>query len=158
MISKEDFETKYSAIVKDFHQGRKYRSYFTYDGGNCFCWVPVPTEVAFGGGFKQSIEAEGFVIRRQIVFNVQASSHLSVVMPREMGMLNRKKLKDAEMKWSRHGGQVRYEITGATTYYKSGTQYAALLANCEDIFEIREEIGLERCPQDFEVHSTVGES
>lgn len=157
MITKKEFEAKYNQMVKDFHEGRTYRSFFTFDGGNHFCWVPVQKETAFGGGFRQAIEDEGFVIRRLITYDVQASCHLSVVMPREQDKLSRKKLQNAEMKWYRHGGQVRFQITGATTYFKNGIHYAALLARCADIFEIREEIGLERCPPDFQIHITLGE-
>ena len=157
MLSKYEFEDKYSGMVKEFHNGKKYRSFFTFDGLNNFCWVPVPKEVAFGGGFRQAIEDEGFVIRRQILFEIQSSSHLSVIMPREMKKLSRKKLEDAEMKWSRQGGKVRYQITGATTYVKNGMYFAALQAECPDIYVIREELGLEGCPEDFEVHATLGE-
>ena len=74
-----------------------------------------------------------------------------MVLPHEMSNLSLKKLRDAEMSWSRN------QISGATPYVKDGVTYAALKVTSQDVYQLRKEIGLEENPQDFEMHISVGE-
>ena len=155
MNSKFLFEENYSKM-KDLHEDKIYRSYFTYDGRNKFAWVPIDEQIALKY-FKAILEAEGFQVCRRITKKIQAAAHISVVLPREMSSLSLKKLRDAEMSWSRNQGRVRFQISGATLYVKDGVTYAALKVTSQDVYQLRKEIGLEENPQDFEMHISVGE-
>ena len=107
MNSKMMFENKYSQEVKDAHNDKIYRSFFTYDARNKFGWIPVDQEIVLKH-FKSILEDEDFQVCRKITQRIQAAAHISVVLPREMDRLSHKKLRDAEMKWSRNSGQVNF--------------------------------------------------
>lgn len=157
MISKQTFESKYSEKIKKIHEGKTYTSYLTFDPRNNFTWIPVDISIALKGGFEEIINKEGFKLTRKVKFSVQAGCHLSLAMPREQTKLDERKLKDAEMKWSRRGGQARYQIVGCTIYEGTNGLVAALIVTSPDAHKIRDELGLDYTVA-YHPHITVGET
>ena len=155
---KTDFEAKYSERIKALHKNKIYSTFFTYDASNNFAYSPVRPELALQG-FEDILVKENFRVKRRILHNIQASSHISVVMPREQEKLKAEHLKACEMKNGRPW-KIKFQITGCTLFSSKKTNklQAALIVESLDIHKIREQDLMIERTADFKTHITLGES
>ena len=155
---KTEFEAKYSERIKALHKNKIYSTYFTYDPSNNFAYCPVRPELALQG-FEDILVNENLRIKRRILHKIQASSHISVVMPREQEKLKAEHLKACEIKNGRPW-KIKFQIIGCTLFSSKKTNklQAALMVESEDVHKIREkELMIERTA-DFKTHITLAES